>query len=66
MVLEEGKYKGGYIVPQFGVAFDVVGYGDFLVWMFMNGTVTLSRGKIFKSIGVLREKMIKCKGMKLN
>jgi hypothetical protein len=70
MVLEEGKYKGGYTgFPQFGVAFDVRN-GDFLAMDVHEWHCnTKLEGKDFSRVSVvayLREKMIKCKGMKLN
>ena len=71
VVLEEGKYKGGYTgFPQYGIAFDVRN-GDFLamdVHEWHCNTKLKAITKDFSRLSVvayLRNKMIKCKGLYL-
>ena len=72
VVLEEGKYKGGYTgFPQFKVAIDVRN-GDFLAmdvheWHCNTKITPVTKDYTRLSlVAYLREKMIKCKGAKLN
>ena len=71
VVLEEGKYTGGYTgFPQYGIAFDVRN-GDFLamdVHEWHCNTKLKAVTKDFSRLSVvayLRDKMIKCKGLDL-
>ena len=71
VVLEEGKYKGGYTgFPQFGVAFDVRN-GDFLAMDVHEWHCNTKIKPITKDysrvslVAYLRKNMINCKGMKM-
>ena len=71
VVLEEGKYNGGYTgFPQFGVCVDVRN-GDFLAmdvheWHCNTEIKPITKDYTRLSlVAYLREKMIRCKGMKL-
>ena len=71
VVCEEGKYQGGYTgFPQFGVAFDVR-QGDFLamdVHEWHCNTNIKGRKNSYGRMSVvcyLREKMLRCKGLKI-
>jgi hypothetical protein len=70
MVLEEGEYKGGYIgIPRYGVSVDVR-TGDFLafdVHQYHCNTEIQPITKDYTRLSVvcyLREKMLRCKGLK--
>ena len=71
VVLEEGKYSGGYTgFPQYGVAFDVR-TGDFLAmdvheWHCNTKITSITQDYSRVSlVAYLRDKMINCKGMKM-
>ena len=70
VVLEEGKYSGGYTgFPQYGVAFDVR-TGDFLAmdvheWHCNTKIESNNDYSRVSLVAYLREKMINCKGMKM-
>lgn len=73
MVLEEGKYKGGYLgFPRYGVAVDVR-MGDFLAmdvhdWHCNTAMEPVQKGADYTRLSIvcyLREKMERCKGTSL-
>ena len=71
VVLEEGKYKGGYTgFPQYGVCVDARN-GDFLAmdvheWHCNTKIIPVTKDYTRLSmVAYLRKNMIKCKGMKI-